>query len=60
MEMLRDLAQNGMDAARLNMTHGDHAWHAAVIERLREINRSGCGAAQALRGLQLQRSAWYL
>lgn len=36
-----------MDIARLNFTHGDHKWHAQTIERIQEINRSGCGPALA-------------
>ena len=51
METLRELAQNGMDVARLNMTHGDHQWHATVIERVREINRSGCAYQALLRAV---------
>ena len=32
---LRDLMRLGMDVARLNFSHGTHAGHAQVIERLR-------------------------
>ena len=42
MEVLREMAANGMDIARLNMTHGHYDWHATIVERIREINRSGC------------------
>ena len=28
-----------MNVARLNMCHGDHAWHKAVIDRIRQLNR---------------------
>ena len=34
-ERLDRLAAAGMDVARLNFSHGTHAEHAAVIERLR-------------------------
>lgn len=46
MEVLREMAANGMDVARLNMTHGDYDWHATIVERIREINRSGCAPAR--------------
>ena len=32
-EMIRDLMLLGMDAARLNFSHGTHEQHAVVIER---------------------------
>jgi pyruvate kinase len=28
-----------MNVARLNMCHGDHAWHKAVIDRIRSLNK---------------------
>ena len=34
--MIRELMLAGMDVARLNFSHGEHAEHAAVIGRLRE------------------------
>jgi pyruvate kinase len=34
-EALDQLVAAGMDVARLNFSHGTHAWHAEVIERLR-------------------------
>jgi pyruvate kinase len=36
-EQLRALVDAGMDAARLNLSHGDHADHAARVKRLREV-----------------------
>ncbi len=36
-EMVRGLIRAGMDVARLNFSHGDHATHAARIERVRRI-----------------------
>ena len=42
LDTLRALAENGMDIARLNFTHRDHAWHAQTIQRIQDINRSGC------------------
>ena len=34
---IRDLMRLGMDVARLNFSHGTHAEHARVIERLRKV-----------------------
>jgi pyruvate kinase len=34
---LRDLMRLGMDVARLNFSHGTHAEHARMIERLRRV-----------------------
>lgn len=39
-EMLECLASAGMNVARLNMTHGDHDWHRAVIQRIRTLNKN--------------------
>ena len=35
-EKILELVEAGMDVARLNMSHGDQATHAAVVERIRE------------------------
>jgi len=35
-DVLDRLVGAGMDVARLNFSHGDHAWHAEVIHRIRE------------------------
>lgn len=37
-----ELAKNGMNVVRLNMTHGDQAWHADVIQRVHKLNEQGC------------------
>lgn len=37
-ESLARLAEGGMSVARLNMCHGDHAWHTAAIEAIRRVN----------------------
>src|SRR5262245_45031708 len=34
---LRELAQAGMNVARLNFSHGSHAWHRERAEMLRRI-----------------------
>ena len=36
-EMVEKLIQNGMDAARLNFSHGSHEEHRARIERVRRV-----------------------
>jgi len=36
---IRALAEAGMDVARLNFSHGDHAFHAALIGRIRQVAR---------------------
>lgn len=38
LEMLSRLYTAGMSVVRLNMSHGDHASHARVIEAVRELN----------------------
>lgn len=38
-DMLEKLARAGMDVARLNMSHGDHAWHEDVIRHIHKLNR---------------------
>jgi pyruvate kinase len=37
--VLRGLIQAGMNVARLNFSHGDHAFHRRVIQRIRQIAR---------------------
>ncbi|GBF95398.1 pyruvate kinase isozyme chloroplastic [Raphidocelis subcapitata] len=39
LEGLTQLADAGMNVARLNMTHGTHAWHESVIEKIHKINK---------------------
>ena len=43
-----ELAKNGMNVARLNMTHGEQSWHADVIQRVRKLNDQGCASPQSL------------
>ncbi|HPB68592.1 MAG TPA: pyruvate kinase, partial [Candidatus Omnitrophota bacterium] len=38
-ETILRMAQNGMDIARLNFSHGKHEGHARLIELIRDINR---------------------
>jgi pyruvate kinase len=42
-EALFAMADAGMNVARLNMSHGDHASHMAVVELVREYNSLGRG-----------------
>lgn len=37
-EMLTELAKAGVNVFRLNFSHGEHAGHAEVIQRIREVN----------------------
>jgi len=38
--MLRALAKEGMDIARLNFSHGDHAYHQQTLDNIRKVNRT--------------------
>lgn len=38
-ERLSSLAEAGLDVARLNFSHGTHAWHAERIRLIRELER---------------------
>jgi pyruvate kinase len=48
-EMLRKLIEAGMDVARLNLSHGDHATHAENIARIRAASQAA-GKAVAIMG----------
>lgn len=37
-DVIRQLIDAGVNVFRLNFSHGDHATHASVIERIREVN----------------------
>jgi pyruvate kinase len=37
--MLCCALQNGMNVARLNMTHGNREWHNSVVARIRQLNK---------------------
>lgn len=39
LEMLQKLYDAGMNVVRLNMSHGDHEWHARVIRAVQKLNR---------------------
>lgn len=38
-DMIRKLAEAGMNVARLNFSHNTHAWHRETINRIREVSR---------------------
>lgn len=40
-DSIERLAETGMDIVRLNMSHGTHEWHKAVIDNVREVNAKG-------------------
>ncbi len=39
LEMLRKMAEEGMNIVRLNMSHGDHQSHVKVVEMVKQINK---------------------
>ena len=39
LKTIRAMAEAGMDAVRLNFSHGDHASHEALIQRVRKVAR---------------------
>jgi pyruvate kinase len=51
-EVLEQLVLNGMDVARLNFSHGDHADHARTLERLRAACRHLVRPVAVLQDLQ--------
>lgn len=40
-ERLFELADSGMNIARLNMSHGDHNSHKEVVDLIKEYNKLG-------------------
>lgn len=38
--MIRKLAKAGMNAARLNFSHGDHVYHQKLIDNIRTVNKT--------------------
>lgn len=39
-EILTELVKNGLNVARMNMSHGDHKEHANKIKNVREVNKN--------------------
>jgi len=51
-EMIRALAKAGMDAARLNFSHGDHSYHQKLIENIRTVNKTLKNKIEILQDLE--------
>ncbi|MFC1513209.1 pyruvate kinase [Thermodesulfobacteriota bacterium] len=47
-EILKELAENGMNVARLNMSHGSHEWHRTVIHHIKRLNKKLGGSLAIL------------
>ena len=47
-EMIWKLAEAGMNVARLNMSHGDHASHQRTIDLVKEYNSQSRGNVLAI------------
>jgi len=52
LETIRALIRAGMDVARLNFSHGTHAWHKKLIERVREAGKKEGKRIAILQDLQ--------
>ncbi|MGC8827739.1 MAG: pyruvate kinase, partial [Anaerolineae bacterium] len=50
--MIRRLIRAGMDAARINFSHGDHAGHALAVQMVRAIAREECRNVAIMGDLQ--------
>ncbi len=48
LKMLRELAEAGMNIARLNMSHGDHASHLEVIRNIKNLNKTAANPVALL------------
>ena len=51
-EMLEKMVEAGMNVVRLNFSHGEHEWHAQIIERVRAISREKNQAIAILADMQ--------
>ena len=52
LKVVRAMAEAGMDAVRLNFSHGDHSSHKALIERVRRAERDTGRAIPIIQDLQ--------
>ena len=50
-EMVEALIENGMNAARLNFSHGSHEEHKARIDRIRRVSQK-LGVHIPIKGIQ--------
>lgn len=39
LEMIKKLAEHGMNVLRMNMSHGTHEWHQQVINHAKQLNK---------------------
>jgi len=56
-KQLKALIENGMDVARLNFSHGDHAFHGDIIDKIRKISRKlnkNVAILQDLQGIKIR------
>jgi pyruvate kinase len=56
-KQLKTLIENGMDVARLNFSHSDHAFHGDVIDKIRKISRKlkkNVAILQDLQGIKIR------
>ena len=51
-EMLEALAVGGMNVARLNLAHGGHEYHQAVVARIRQLNKDKGYSVAIMVGVQ--------
>jgi pyruvate kinase len=59
-EVLKNLIQAGMDVARLNFTHSDHAFHQQSILNIRELSNEmdvPLAIMQDLQGIKIRTGA---
>jgi len=52
LSVIRQLAREGMDIARLNFSHGDHAQHQKMINNIRRVNRGRKNRIKILQDLE--------
>ena len=49
-----------MNVARLNMSHGDHASHKAVVDQIKEYNSQGKACIAIMLDTKVTRAMWPL